>query len=319
MDEKETKDNTPIEPEAPQTPQVPEKKPDTGISFEIGSKAKEPIPQPLKQTPRSVNQLPRIRTYAADMSGAIKKRGETLASIVNKEQPRKQSAYISDIEKAKKTKSLIIIVGISVLVIAGLFAIVGSIFFSQKNDEVVIPKNGIIFSNETSQIILKEKDSLSGELWSFRQNQALSLGEILRIEVIENDTLITGSELALELGLPSTLAREVTSSMIGIHSFDRNQPFIILEVVAYDRALASLLSWEKTSGRDLGEFFKPTNATSSASLLKFEDKIIRNLDVRASGEKWPILYTFPERQMLIITTNEFTLQEILTRLQSSLR
>lgn len=299
-------------------PTLQEKK-DVGISYEVDPTTKELAPEPLTQTPRSVGQLPRIRTYAADMSGAIKQRGETIATIVNKERISRKKPEPSETEAADKTRRLIIISGSLLLIAIGAFAIGGALFFSKKDSTIDAPRQSIIFANQTKEVTLRQNESLDDELAFLRTNENLSLGEVLRIEIIQNNLPITGSDLARTLGLPSTLARDVTNIMVGIHSFDRNQPFIILEVLAYDRAFGALLSSERTLARELGDFYKPTSATSSAPLLTFEDKIIRNLDARVSVGSWPILYTFPERNMLILTTNEYTLQEILTRLQSSLR
>lgn len=291
----------------------------TGISYEVDPTTKEPDPEPLKQTPRSVGQLPRIRTYAADMSSAIKQRGETLAGIVNRESVSRKKPEISEAEKTAQMRKRLIGGGAIALALVGIFAVGGALFFSQKDEPVVVPEQGIIFANDTAEVILQPNSDLEDELAHLRRNRNLSLGEVLRVEVIENGARITGSDLALRLGIPSALARDITGMMLGIHSFDRNQPFMIFEVLAYDRAFGAMLSWERDIARDLGDVYKPTHATTSAPLLSFEDKIIRNLDTRISQDAWPILYTFPERKMLIVTTNEFTLQEILTRLQSSLR
>ena len=65
----------------------------------------------------------------------------------------------------------------------------------------------------------------------------------------------------------------------------------------------------------LGDFFAPLGKRADdAPSLTFKDTIVQNLDVRASQGEWPILYTFPEQHLVIITTNEFTFREIITRL-----
>ena len=75
-----------------------------------------------------------------------------------------------------------------------------------------------------------------------------------------------------------------------------------------------MLVWEGGMAETLGDFFKPVNATGRPPELHFTDGIFKNIDVRSSERTWPIVYAFPERDLLIITTNENTLTEILTRL-----
>ena len=109
-------------------------------------------------------------------------------------------------------------------------------------------------------------------------------------------------------------AREVTAAMVGLHAFDRNQPFVLLEVTTYDRSFNALLEEERDLARALGFFFAPTPvlndgnivSASQAPNLEFRDQIIRNADVRVSQSEWPILYAYLNRTLLIVTTNEFT-------------
>lgn len=264
---------------------------------------------------KPVDGLPRIRTYAADMSKVIKARGETLASIVNKEQtqPEKRTPTAT---ASFSPRRIAIVIGIAVLLIAGIGVLIGVFVFSPR-DSVEIQSSGIIFANEVFTLSANSDGLLVDQLATIRRDQNLVLGEVMRVDVEEGNTLITGGALAARLGVPDALAREVVDAMIGIHAFDRNQPFIILRIATYDRSFGAMLAWERSMGRDLAGFFAPTNASGSAPLLSFTDEIAQNLDVRRSDADWPVLYTFPEQGLLIITTNEFTLREIMTRLSSS--
>lgn len=264
---------------------------------------------------RAMFELPRIRTYASDMSRAIKARGESLASIVNKEQTREQKNTQTQTTSALTPRRILLIAGTAVLILAGLGVFIGSVLFSP-SDEVTTLNTGIIFTNEVFTISTQgNAGPLIDQLADIRERENLLLGEIMRVDLIENGTPIVGAELADRLSLPSALAREVGEVMVGIHAFDRNQPFIILRVGTYDRSFGAMLGWERDMARALGDFFAPVDASQSTPPpLTFTDEVVRNVDVRRSEESWPILYTFLQQDLLVITTNEFTLREITTRL-----
>ena len=268
-----------------------------------------------KTTAPQSGDLPRIRTYAADMSKAIKARGETLASIVNKEKTTaKQQSGAAPAPFSMRR--IAILAGTAVLVLAGIGVLV-AVFVFNPRDSVDIQSSGIIFANETFTVTARPEGQFVDQLAAIRRDQNLSLGEIMQFTLVENGTPITGAALAGRLRIPPSLTREISEIMVGIHAFDRNQPFIIMRIATYDRSFGAMLAWERDIGRDLAGFFAPTNASGGAPLLIFTDEIVQNLDVRRSGGEWPVLYTFPEQGLLIITTNEFTLREITTRLSSS--
>lgn len=269
-----------------------------------------------QSTEKSGVELPRIRTYAADMSKAIKSRGETLASIVNKEKTVVKRQAERQTSRSLPLRTIAITVGTVVLVLAGV-GVLSAIFIFNPRDAAEVQSSGIIFANEITTITTSTDRLFIDQLAAVRVNQNLSLGEVLRIDLTQNGMPVTGSALASRIGLPDALAREVTEAMVGIHAFDRNQPFIILRVATYDRSFGALLEWERDMGRELSGFFEPTSASGNPPLLTFTDEIVQNLDVRKSGDEWPIIYTFPNQDLLIITTNEFTLREIITRLGSS--
>lgn len=153
------------------------------------------------------------------------------------------------------------------------------------------------------------------------------------------------AELFLPLIAPSvpeelvrTLAKEF---LLGIHMFDGPQAFIILRTDTYERAFAAMLSWERTMQSELSPLFTRTprprlpeeiamdvgmassTATTTAperttsSLGGFVDKIVENRDTRAvlnSAGDILLLWTFLDRNTIVITTNEYTLREIIGRI-----
>ncbi len=151
--------------------------------------------------------------------------------------------------------------------------------------------------------------------------------------------------------MPDALLRSVDPNLylLGIHSFDGNQPFLILKADSYEGAYAGMLAWERDMRADLSPLFVRTppvliqntpppppvatsTATSTATTTPapvvdappvrtgFVDRIVENHDARviqnADGQIL-LLWTFVNRNVLVVTTNEATLREIISRLQSS--
>lgn len=281
-----------------------------------------PVPQGgsrAQKTPEVQNNggLPRIRTYAADMSRAIRTRGETLASIVASEKKR-PAKILSEEEVLQKRKNIFIVSGAFLFFVLGIGAIAGVSYFIRDQYKTPSITENIIFANRTISIEVNA-ENVREKLALARANTDMSLGEVARLVPTENGVILSPQETAIRIGLPGTLAREVTDVMVGIHSFDRNQPFILMEIAAYDRSFNALLGAEAELGRNLQTFFAPHNATGESPRLLFHDAVLRNIDVRQSDSVWPILYSYPQRTLLVITTNEFTLREIISRLSNRAR
>jgi len=81
----------------------------------------------------------------------------------------------------------------------------------------------------------------------------------------------------------------------------------------------SMLSWETRMNEGLGNFFRPSSLApasiaSTPPALIFTDRTIKNTDVRESQLEWHIMYAFLRPDLILITTNESTLREVITRL-----
>lgn len=173
-----------------------------------------------------------------------------------------------------------------------------------------------------------------------RQKINLSLGLMARIYL----TIAPSTEGGINAPLPVSqlfpvLAPNAPDSLVraldpyeyllGIHSYDENQAFLILKATSYEQAFSGILEWEPLMRQDLLPLFKrtppvhavsstaTTTATSSVSVaLKFVDRIIENHDTRTletnSGDIL-LLWAFIDRTTLVIATNEATFREILSR------
>jgi len=272
-----------------------------------------------KTTSNTEPDLPRLRTFADDLSEEIKRKGVTSASIVQAERERAaREVALGDtpVSTISRYKNPALLVGALVLVVAGSVGLVGAYFYSTLVPPAVAETPSIIFPNKITALTVPSYQTLPDTLALERFAVSLPLGEIARIDVTQDGVGTTTVETLLSaLSVPPALLREARSVMFGVHSFERNQPFIIIEVTQYDRAFGAMLEWEEEMGRSLGNYFKPVGGLVPPTTL-FTDKVVQNIDIRVSQKEWPIMYAFPERDIVVITTNQYTLQEILTRLSA---
>ncbi len=265
--------------------------------------------------------LPKIRTYANDISEEIRKRNTTLTSIVSAEQsrtieegPREDDAVI----RQRKIRGRIILIGASLLVFLGI-GIMSVAFMLTRPVVVTGPHTSFIPTNHTETVEHDPEEPLATTLGRAKNSATLNLGEVEELVVTENGTPIDAPTLLTLLGAPSELIRNATGVMVGAHAFDHTQPFLIITVSTYDRAFEAMLGWETRMDEGLGDFFKPaslspTSIASTPPALTFSDRTLQNIDIRESQLAWHIVYSFPRRDLIIITTNESTLREIITRL-----
>lgn len=266
------------------------------------------------------NGLPRIHTYAEDMGREIQKRGATIASIVTAERAR---APVSDEPVQEQPRHVnLFVIGAVVLLILGVGAIGSTAYYLVTRSATVStaqPAAPLIPVNSRGAVTYQPGDSLTLKLAAARSSASLNLGEIEELDVTENGMPMSATDILTALGAPNALARNAVSVMVGLHAYDHIQPFLIIRVAAYDLTFQAMLNWEQTVGANLGNFFAPASVAANAvaahpPALSFTDTTIANLSVRTSQSAWPILYAFPQQNLLIITTNEGTLREILTRL-----
>ena len=145
---------------------------------------------------------------------------------------------------------------------------------------------------------------------------------------------------------PEELTRTLSGAyLLGVHSFDENQALLLFAVDSYETAYAGMLKWEVSMYTDLSPLFIRTPAVrlptipaipaiediaASTSVIQtaverflptaFVDKIAENRDTRAivspQGDIL-FLWTFLGRNTVLVTTNEYTLREVIGRMQTA--
>jgi hypothetical protein len=250
------------------------------------------------------------------MGKEIEKRGTTISSIITAEKMKEPEARVAPSHEVPWR--LISAGGAVILFFLGAAAI-GAVFFfgGQSQKSVTVPLS-IIPVNSSVTVSVDEKTPLVELLSEARASAQMNLGEIEALNIATSSAPESAEDVLTALGAPNELARNATGVFVGLHAFDHVQPFLIISVSAYDRAFEAMLAWEGTIGTDLGSFFAPEGTVESVAsrppALSFTDSVSDNLDVRESQAAWPILYAFPRQNLLVITTNENTLKEILSRL-----
>jgi hypothetical protein len=131
---------------------------------------------------------------------------------------------------------------------------------------------------------------------------------------------------ALGENAPSTLARSVEDTyMVGVYAGEENGAFIVTKPTFYENAFSAMLAWEKNMAEDLSPFFAiPENIGrvpegEIPTLFLFEDEIVLNRDTRVLKDirgNIVLLYSFIDRNTLLITDNEPTFRELLERMSA---
>jgi hypothetical protein len=133
--------------------------------------------------------------------------------------------------------------------------------------------------------------------------------------------------------IPPQLLRTIQPQMLlGVHSLEVNQPFLMFSVDSYQGGYAGMLAWENTMRIDLLPLFEahaPPHGqlitASSTPLItiidnSFSDSVVENHDARVVKNNYGdilLLWTFIDRTTVLITTNVQTVHEIITRLKNA--
>ncbi|VAW25483.1 hypothetical protein MNBD_BACTEROID04-516 [hydrothermal vent metagenome] len=118
--------------------------------------------------------------------------------------------------------------------------------------------------------------------------------------------------------MPALLSRSFSKEfMLGVYSSNsgRNMPFLILTTNSYEQTFAGMFKWENNI---LSDFYKLFGLSTKQATQSFRDYVIRGNDVRIlknqNGETL-MLYSFINKDMLVVTTNEEVLNKILFKLK----
>ncbi len=284
------------------------------------------------------SDIPTLRTYKKDVAGAVKDQKTSLVRMVLEEQKNKYKKEERESPKSRKNITLIVLSTLFFLATAGV--VYYTFFLPSKGEQLltevkVIPlisteqiqeisidgKTSKVLSQEIQQEITSSKPKLDIVKYLFFTE---TLPTQTDAGLVKKKNLISAKKIIekLEIPVPQIILRTIKDDfMFGYHTFDGNQPFLILKTDYYDNAFVGMLGWEGTMAQDL----KPLFGTIGAGELgqrTWSDVVTKNKDTRVLynfDKTIALVYMFKDQKTLIITTNNNTLFEISRRLDLELK
>ena len=289
-----------------------------------------PNPEQKEEAPKP------LRTYQSDVEEILKEGSGSLAKIAIAENDRKiRGGFTLEEVEAPSHTRLIVWTSVS-LIVAGILALSALYLFRNTHQPTVAvsgPKPIILADTEKNLDIAGfNREKIINALVAERDRNIASLASVVALKLNkgkgEQAQPVSAEEFfsKLESHAPSELTRSLEGNfMFGIHVLSKNQPFIVLKTSYYQNAFAGMLAWEKNLKEDLGPIFippEPLTPTSTSDQvlgknMSFEDAVVKNRDVRAlRGKTGAIvfLYSFQDKNTIIITTNADTLEKVIARL-----
>ncbi|MEK7192901.1 MAG: hypothetical protein AAB682_02075 [Patescibacteria group bacterium] len=290
-----------------------------------------------------------VRTYKGDVAGLVSLNNITQTEIALAE--AKKSHEILKAEASKPSidrfapkkrfhfptfslSTLGIRIGIGFCIGVALISVyAGYVYFSQTKEEAsaVLPET-LIFAEkivpitapsnakpeEISDLITKELGKPSENLNSITlfvsgEKTAPENG-VSVFRSYETQEFFQKTGLDAPNGLTRTLLNKYS---LGVYYYQKDSPFFILETDYFQGALSGMFSFEPTLARKILPLFGRSILESDIGTYRWKDKITRNTRVRVFSDEnddIKIIYGFLGDRNLIITENETTFTEILTRL-----
>jgi hypothetical protein len=315
--------------------------------------AAPPPAPPKPEGPKDESTIAPLETYQKDMESVISQKNISAVSIAAAEANRASSMTASPaVQKKPRNWKWLATLGAIVAGVTLVVAALGFLAYvlTRPAPAVTIGTGGsapFMDVDDTQALVLTPDQlnhaTLMQNLESLKENTSISLGLVSRMYVIVSSTTVEKGKLPDPISaqtLLATLAPNIGDSLLrtidpnyyllGVHVFDGNQEFLVLKVDSYEQAFSGMLDWERTMATELSPLFSRTprprtpeelNAISTSTPTttiptSFRDKIVANHDARAvindQGDVL-LLWAFIDRNTLVITTNESTLSEIISR------
>ncbi len=261
-----------------------------------------------------------LRTFQGDVQEAISKNKYSATTVLVSEQKRKiERPEIADLQKKSEVKNKTYLVLGTTFILLGIISFL-ALYIINPNDGINInqnPKTLVTFSDERNISDTElNRENLINLITENKQSWGSTVNSVLYINTssekqegsIEKVVSIIGPNM-----LPSLQRSFGKDYMLGIYSFDTNETFIILTVDDFPLAYSGMLKWESDMAYDLDGFFDILNENFDESSNVFIDETAKNRDMRILKDKNGnplVLYSFIDRQTLVITRNEGILSAI---------
>ena len=273
-------------------------------------------------------KIPVLRTFKTDASDFIRKENISMADVAVAQVNKKIPSGLEKEEHHKRVLLKKIAIFFAILVVFS--GVIITIFYFIRDKE---PKTPTIV-NFPKSIILTEKEkgidinNLKNEIRGILDYEELLAGETLSVPIVRDvngiretvsiKTFFDVLEIKTPIGLFDVLDDKF---MYAVFNGFQSNPALILKLSSnpksYENAFAAMLRWEKTIGKEFEKYFGFEGEDYDKNI--FYDIEISNNDVRvlsSMNDNSVIMYSFINREYLVITTNENTLKEMLRRLSS---
>ncbi len=254
-----------------------------------------------------------LRTYQGDVEEIISKNNLSATSILVAEDDRRRQAPENPKNPGDSSarNKFFILLG-TILVLLGVIT-VGAIYSIKSNEKAFVAERAKSIVSFSKELVLPVASSTRNELISkiVSENKLFKdpVNSVLFINTTNPDQSAFDVRGVLELlapRMPGTLLRSFTGKyMLGVYSYDKNEPFIILTTSDYAQSFAGMLKWEKDMSSDLGDIFSIIKTASSTE--EFIDLSLKNKDLRVLRDEkgnTELLYSFIDKNTLIIAKNE---------------
>ncbi len=277
-----------------------------------------------QQTP-----LETLRTFKNDVAEAVKKQKTSVISVAVAEQKRKIERHElppTPVSPHTESRRNILMIALSIcLILGGLFAGAYAIFTYKvppKPITIIQPGNPIISSNYQKEITIDGKSK--GDLLYLIANEKTAERTAGSIESIYfTGDMGSGRKVidfqqflqSTQTKIPETVTRTLGPDfMLGLHSIKGGKMFLIVKPTYYEGAFPAMLDWEETMASDLSVIFNRASSTPGSAFI---DKVIKNKDSRVQYDDAGniiIIYSFVDKQHIIIAEDEETITEAYRRL-----
>jgi hypothetical protein len=292
---------------------------------------------PAEEQPQNMPISP-LRTYKDDVARTISRKKTSLTSMVIAESRRKMRQAQSEKNEERRGIKNYLLFTMSILLIMGGIGSASYFYIKNQRENTALPIariSSLVFADAQEEF---DTTGLTGgqlmSLLSAERDNAgsLPLGTIKHLYLTANldgSKFLVGARDFLETigaDVRSPYLRSINQTfMLGFHVFNGSQPFLILKVGFFEGAFAGMLAWEGEMQDDLAPLFgQKADSIFDEDITKgqpaFSDVVIKNKDTRVlkdSAGNIILLYSFVDRETLVITTREDTFIEIFTRMTSS--
>lgn len=283
-----------------------------------------------------------LRTYKGDVQSLVRRKKLSLMRMAAAEVDQKSGQKYAIGKKIKPENSTGLLLLLLALIALGVVAL-GGVYYTYILRAAPTPHapkhQSLIFTDkiETVDTTGKIPHVLKQELTAARNGAYYSPGsvaELLLIELYEDQitqdivsTTLNTREILEALGVTNANAFAKVfqdKAMLGLYASEENVPFIILQTDIYDYAFEKMLLWEDSIESDLAPLFSPRGRFGDLDTFSaesaFSDTVVNNLDVRVlrdKDKKARLLYSFVNKNTLVITTSIPALIELSGRLRSA--